>query len=81
MHLNDSNETVSFSPKQTLAIRFKKIPTSKEKQRDLKNLNRMRVSIVTLSEHNIWYKKLQIILYNFLERPRGTAAGLYQIIM
>ena len=47
-------------------------------------LSKMRASIVTIlpiNENKKWYKNLQIILYNFLERPHGLAAGLYQAIM
>ena len=71
----------AFSPKRTQIVRFKRIPTVEENRKNLKNLNRMRTSIVTLREHSAWYKSWQITLYNFLERPRGFAAGLYQIIM
>ena len=68
--------------KQTFQTnRFKSLPTSKEKERAQKNLSKMRSSVITIGENSAWYKNLQLILYNFLERPRGLAAGLYQIIM
>ena len=76
-------------PKRGVRFKFKNninIITCNESGK-LKNYDK-RVSIITgrrlgppLNKNKIRYKYLQRVLYNFLERPHGLAAGLYQVIM